>query len=180
MNPALTLYAAITARLGALAPAVLPTLSRLVFAGVLFAYFWASGLTKIGEGLFSPSSGAYAQIFPRAFEALGYDPSGFALWQKLVVLGGTYAEFVLPVLVVLGLFTRFAALGMIGFIIVQSLTDIIGHGADAATIGAWFDRASDAVILDQRALWLLPLLVLVLQGAGPISADAVLRFVHKK
>jgi putative oxidoreductase len=37
---------------------------------------------------------------------------------------------------------------MIGFIIVQSLTDIFGHGADAATIGGWFDRASDALILD--------------------------------
>ena len=180
MNPALALYEALALRLNALAPLALPTLSRLVFAGVLFAYFWASGLTKIGESLFFPSSGAYAQIFPRAFEALGYDPSRFALWQKLVVLGGTYAEFVLPVLVVLGLFTRLAALGMIGFIIVQSLTDIIGHGADAATVGAWFDRASDALILDQRALWILPLLVLVFQGAGPISADAALRFMRKK
>ena len=58
-----------------------------------------------------------------------------------------------------------------GFVVVQSLTDIYGHGAGA---GAWFDRASDALILDQRALWLLLLAVLISKGAGPISADRFL------
>ena len=60
---------------------------------------------------------------------------------------------------------------MIGFVLVQSLTDIFGHGAAA---GAWFDRASDAVILDQRAFWVFLLAVLVLKGAGPLSADRLL------
>ena len=60
---------------------------------------------------------------------------------------------------------------MIGFVVVQSLTDIVGHGADAATIGAWFDRASGALILDQRAFWVLVLLVRVFKGAGPLSLD---------
>ena len=67
--------------------------------------------------------------------------------------------------------TRLAALGMVGFVVVQSLTDIFGHSAAA---GAWFDRASDALILDQRALWLLLLIVLISKGAGPISADRFL------
>ena len=80
----------------------------------------------------------------------------------------------MPLLIVLGLLTRLAALGMIGFVLLQSLTDIVGHGADAATVGAWFDRASDALILDQRAFWLLALLVLVLNGAGPLSLDRLL------
>ena len=180
MTPVLSAIDAVAARLDRLAPVILPSLSRLVFAGVLLAYFWASGLTKIGTGLFSPSSGAYAQIFPRAFEQLGYDESGFAGWQKLVVLAGTYAEFLLPFLIVIGLLTRLSALGMIGFIVVQSLTDIWGHGADATTIGRWFDRASDALILDQRALWCLPLVVLIAQGAGPVSVDAGLRALRRK
>lgn len=149
---------------------LLPTLARLVFAGVLFGYFWASAMTKL-EGPFTPSMGSYAQIFPKVFEAAGYDVSQMGLWHRLVVLAGSWAEFVLPVLIVLGLLTRLAALGMAGFILVQSLTDIFGHGAAA---GAWFDRASDALILDQRAFWALLLAVLVLKGAGPFSADRFL------
>ena len=47
----------------------------------------------------------------------------------LVVTVGTYSEFLLPVLIVLGLFTRIAALGMIGFTLVQSFVDITWHGA---------------------------------------------------
>jgi putative oxidoreductase len=149
---------------------LLPTLGRLVFAGVLFGYFWASAMTKL-DGPFTPSLGAYAQIFPKAFEAVGFDVGQMGLWHRLVVLAGTWAEFALPVLIVLGLLTRLAALGMVGFIVVQSLTDIVGHGAAA---GAWFDRASDALILDQRAFWVFLLAVLVLKGPGPFSADRFL------
>lgn len=149
---------------------LLPTAARLVFAGVLFSYFWASAGTKL-DGLFTPSMGSYAQIFPKAFEAAGYDVGQMGLWHKLVVLAGAWAEYGLPVLIVVGLFTRLAALGMVGFVVVQSLTDIVGHGAAA---GAWFDRASDALILDQRALWMLLFLVLILKGAGPLSVDRLL------
>lgn len=166
----MTLYARTAAALDRQADWLLPSLARLFFAAVLLGYFWASALTKF-DGLFTPSVGAYAQIFPKAFEAAGYDPSAMSLWHWLVVMGGGYAEFLLPALIVLGLLTRLAALGMIGFVLVQSLTDLLGHGASA---GAWFDRASDALILDQRALWLLLLAVLVCKGAGPISADRIL------
>ncbi len=155
---------------------VLPILARLVFAGVLFMYYWNSGLTKLGDGIFGilrPSSGAYVQIFPKAMEAAGYDTSQLTIFHWAVVTGGTIAEFVLPILIVIGLFTRLAAFGMIGFIIVQSLTDLFGHGgiAHEGTLGAWFDRFSDALILDQRAFWVLCLLILVFKGAGTISID---------
>ena len=49
----------------------LPLMSRLVFAGVLLVYYWNSGLTKLGDGLFglfNPSLGAYAQIFHKPVE----------------------------------------------------------------------------------------------------------------
>ncbi len=165
-------------RVGSASAAALPTLARLVFAGVLLRYFWASGLTKLGPGalgFLSPSDGAYAQIFPRALEAAGYDSSQLGLFAWVVVVAGTVAEFVLPALIVLGLFTRAAAFGMIGFIVVQSLTDIYGHGADVATIGTWFDRAADALIMDQRALWVMLLAVLLFKGAGPLSVDRAVR-----
>jgi putative oxidoreductase len=170
MASLISAYRGITTRLEA-ADWLLPTLARLVFAGVLLVYFLNSGLTKLGDGfagIFAPSDGAYVQMFPKAMEAAGYDSSALSFFHYLVALAGTWAEFILPVLIVLGLFTRFAALGMIGFVVVQSLTDVYGHGA---AWGAWFDRFSDAVIVDQRAMWFLLLLTLVIKGAGPISFD---------
>ncbi|SNS57163.1 DoxX family protein [Tropicimonas sediminicola] len=161
----------------ALAGWAIPTLARFAFAAVLLMYFWASAMTKLGDGIFGifvPSTGAYAQIFPQKAEAVLYDPSQFSIFEKLVILAGTWAEFLLPLLIVIGLFTRLAALGMIGFVTVQSLTDIHGHHADATTIGAWFDRASDSLIMDQRAFWMLLLITLVLRGAGPLSIDRLI------
>ena len=153
---------------------VLTTLARFIFAATLFVYFWNSGLTKIPDGisgLFSPSFNAFAQIFPKGAEAAGFDIAAATGFQKAVILAGTWAEFVLPALVVLGLFTRAAAFGMVGFVFVQSLTDIYGHGAE---LGSWFDKASDAA-LDQRAFWVFLLLYLVFKGGGPISLDRFFR-----
>lgn len=158
---------------------LLSSLARLIFAGTLLMYFWVSGLTKIGDGilgLFVPSTGAYAQIFPRAMEAVTYDTSQLSVFHWAVVVAGTWAEFILPALIVLGLLTRMSALGMIGFIVVQSLTDLIGHGGleHPETFGAWFDRFPDSVIMDQRAFWIFLLIVLVIKGAGPLSLDKAL------
>lgn len=155
---------------------VLPTLARFLFAAVLLVYFWKSGLTKLGSGLIGflqPSAGAYAQIFPKALEAAGYDTSQLSVFHWAVVVAGTWAEFLLPALIVLGLCTRLAALGMIGFVAVQSLTDLFGHGGieHPETLGSWFDRFPDHVILDQRSLWVMLLITLVMTGAGPLSLD---------
>ena len=175
----ISLYNSIFDRLSQ-ADGLLSTLARLVFAGTLVAYFWVSGLTKLGDGfmgLFQPSVGAYAQIFPKVMEAVVYDTSQLSMFHWAVVVAGTWAEFILPALIVIGLLTRLSALGMIGFIIVQSLTDLIGHGGfeHKETYGAWFDRFPDSAIMDQRAFWIFLLLVLVIKGAGPLSLDAALR-----
>lgn len=152
--------------------------ARLIFAGVLLVYFLGSALTKIGPGplgFLHLTPGAYIQIVPGAMEAAGYDIAAVAFWPfGLIVHLGTYAEFVLPVLIVLGLFTRLAAFGMIGFVAVQSYVDIAFHDVDAATIGALLDRTSNSVIVDQRTLWLMPLVYLVVKGAGAVSLDGVL------
>ena len=159
----------------AAAPWLLPTLARAVFAATLLAYYWASAVTKLGGGPFSPSAGAYIQIFPKAVEAAGYDVSQLSAVHTAVVLLGTWAEFLLPVLIVLGLATRLAALGMIGFVAMQSLVDITGHGLAAADIGAFFDTNPSSLILDQRAFWVLLLIILALRGAGPLSVDRILQ-----
>ncbi len=158
--------------------------ARFVFAAVLLVYFWNSALTKLGAGPFgflSPSVGAYAQILPKMMESVGYDVSAIPFFPYgLIVLLGTWAEFILPIAVTLGLFTRLSSLAMIGFIVVMSVVDITGHGADAATIGAWFDRVSDAAILDQRLLWAFPLTYLILRGPGVISLDWVFGRMYRR
>ena len=159
---------------GMLEPWLLPTLARFTFAATLLTYFWASAALKLGDGWFDLSFGAYGQIFPAAFEAAGYDPAGLTLFHKVVVYAGTYAEFILPAMLLIGLFTRLAAVGMIGFTFVQSFVDIYGHMAEDSTIGAWFDRIADSQILDQRLFWITIFLVLFTRGAGPLSIDRLI------
>lgn len=148
--------------------------ARLVFLAVLVPYYLNSALTKF-EGPFAIADSAYYQIALPAVEAAGGDVSAVSFFPwGLMVFFGSYGEFILPLLLVAGLFTRTAALGMIGFIIVQTLTDILVHNVDATTIGALFDRFPDSVILDQRLLWIFPLAYLVVKGAGLLSLDKLL------
>jgi putative oxidoreductase len=152
--------------------------ARFVFAAVLWGYFLNSARTKVGEGItgfFSIQSGAYYQIAYPAVEAAGGDISAvsFIPWG-LIVLLGTYAEFILPLLLVIGLFSRIAALGMMVFIAVQTFVDVTVHQIGAEAIGSLFDRFPDAVIADQRLLWMVPLVVVALKGPGLLSIDALL------
>lgn len=160
---------------------LLGTLGRAIFAGVLLVYFLDSARTKLGDGLtglFALSDGAYVQILPQAFEAAGYDKAALTTLQVVIVHLGTYAEILLPIMIVVGLFTRLAAFGMIGFVAVMTYVDITGHGVDSTTIGTWFDNSPSAAIADQRPLWIFLLLTLVLKGPGPLSLDRLFRRRH--
>lgn len=152
--------------------------ARLTFASVLLFYFWNSALTKIGNGvlgIFSPTIGAYGQILPNVSEQYSYNIDSIPYFPYgLIVHLGTYSEFILPALIVVGLFTRAAALGMLIFIAVMTFVDISFHSVDAKTVGAFFDRIQDSALADQRLLWAFPLMVLVVKGAGLVSLDALL------
>jgi putative oxidoreductase len=155
------------------------TLARFLFAAVLLVYYWNSASLKLGDGVLGflhPSDGAYIQIFPRVFEAAGYDVSKLGLYHWAFVTAGMWAEFLLPFLILVGLFTRAAALGMIGFVTLQSLTDLYGHGgiADPKVLGGWFDGAPGGMVLDQRAFWVFVLAYLVLRGGGPLALDRLI------
>lgn len=148
---------------------LLPTLARAVFFAVFYFYFLNSAGLKIDGSIFSPSSGAFGQIFPKAAEAVLWDVSQLTFIQRIVIFAGTVGEYVLPLLIVVGLFTRLAALGMIGFIIVQTLVDVTGHGV---ALGTWFNNAPE--LLDQRTLWVFLMATLVITGPGPFSIDRVI------
>lgn len=155
----------------------LPLLARLVFLAVLFSYFLNSFATKVGEGaggFFQVQDGAYFQILTESgLEPFGFDTANVPFLLDLVVYAGTYAELLLPLLIVAGLFTRVAALGMIVFVLVQSFVDINLHGVGAETAGMLFDRDSASLIWDQRTLWVFLLTVLVVRGGGALSLDAL-------
>lgn len=149
----------------------LPTLARFTLTATLLVFFWRSALTKLGDGfsgLWTPSLDAFVQVLPWRMEAVGYDPDALGMMEHLLVILGMWAEFVLPALIALGLFTRLSALAMTGFVTVMTLVDHFGHGVDW---GRWFDGAPDAVLLDQRLYWLLALVLLVLLGGGKLSLD---------
>jgi putative oxidoreductase len=155
----------------------LPTLARFAFAAVLLKYFWGSAMTKLGGGiggLFNLDPNGYVQIFPKKMEMLGYDPAGLGFIYKFIAVVGTWSEFILPALILVGLFTRLAALGMIGFVTVQTYVDVSAHGAE---LGSWFNNVSEDLIADQRLLWFVLFATLIIKGAGPISLDRLMNRV---
>ncbi len=157
---------------------LLEALARLTFVAVLFLYFWNSGKTKIGEGLFgifNIQDSAYFQILGETgMIAYEFDTANIPWYIDLVVFMGTVAEFALPLMILFGLFTRIAAAGMAIFIFVQSYVDIYVHNVDAGTVGQLFDRDAASLVFDQRALWLFLMAVLIIKGAGALSIDRLL------
>ncbi|MFT5343755.1 MAG: putative oxidoreductase [Paracoccaceae bacterium] len=174
MNALISLHNKLFGLIERMSGVLLPTLARFGFAAVLLVYFWKSALTKLGPGITGflfPSDGAYVQIFPKAMEAVSYDSSQLGMSYYLIATAGMWAEFLLPLLIVIGLFSRLASIGMIGFIVVQSLTDVYALGAKP---GAWFDANSGSLIMDQRLLWITLLVTIIVKGAGPLSVDRLL------
>ena len=122
MDRLISLHNSVFASIGRLGDGLLPLLTRPIFAATLLGYYWNSADTKVWdrkgeEGIFdffTLESGVYAQMFPKQFEAVGYHETKPGFIYDLIAYAGTYAEFLLPLLIVIGLFTRLAALGMIG------------------------------------------------------------------
>ena len=151
---------------------------RFAFASVLLTYYLNSAWGSLDGSLLnvlSPNDGAFAAMVPPVMEAAGYDKAEVAWpWHVFVTLG-VIGELVLPVLIVLGLLTRIAAVGMIVVVFVQSYVDVVFHGLEEKSVGAAFDRFPDAVIFDQRLLWVAILAVIAVRGPGTLSVDRLLR-----
>ena len=137
----LNLFASVAARL--LPPSLLLLIQRLGIAAV----FFMSGRTKV-DGWLTVSDSAF-ELF-RSDYALPF------VKPEIAAYAATYSEHLFPLLLVLGLFTRFAALALL---IMTSIIEIFVYPA------AWPTHLSWAGLM-------LPLIAL---GGGKLSLDRILK-----
>jgi len=139
-----TPFGAVATLGGRLLPSTLLLLvARLGIASI----FFLSGRTKV-EGVLTITDSA-RDLFQTEYRLPLLPP-------EIAVHLATYAEHLLPILLVLGLFTRFAALGLLGMTLVIEIF---------VYPDAWPTHLSWAAIL----------LPLIAHGAGRISLDRALR-----
>jgi putative oxidoreductase len=145
--------------------AVVALALRLVMARV----FFLDGQTRIdGPRLpldvldFNFSLVLPAQVRPETFTAFLTQYPPLPIPPVLAAYTVSYAEFVLPILLVLGFATRFAALSLLVMTALISL------------------YVMPQALLSAHIYWAGMLLVLLSQGAGQISVDAVIRYVARR
>ncbi len=125
----------------------------LLFVRLALAFpFWTSGRTKVVDGTLLEIDESQYFIFDEVF-------SGLPLSSSVAVPMTVYAEFFLPILIVLGLFTRFAALAL--FIMTMVIQIFV------------FPEAWWTV----HIFWAALAAVLLSRGAGMLSIDKVISMV---
>ena len=137
---------AIYQRLVATAETALMPIIQLLARLVIAAVFWNSGRTKV-EGLALKDSTFF--LFEHEYQVPLLPP-------ELAAYMATFAEHLFPVLLILGLATRFSALALLGMTLVIQLF---------VYPQAWVTHG----------LWAVGLLLLMARGAGMLSLDEVVR-----
>ena len=139
-------YGAVVRGLSGIVPeGLLLLFVRVVLGGI----FWRSGQTKVADGTWFQLTDTTYELFRTEYAAVPLPPEFAA-----VMANG--AEHVLPALLLAGLFTRGAALGLLGMTMVIQLF---------VYPDAWWP---------EHSLWAALALVLVLRGGGMLSLDAML------
>lgn len=108
MHKLLSLYDRLTAFLASRLP---EGLALLVIRVALAGIFWRSGRTKVEEGTALSISDNAAFLFE-------YEYTGLPLPPDIAAPMATYAEHLFPILLVVGLFTRFSALMLLAMTMV--------------------------------------------------------------
>ena len=120
-------------------------LTRVALAGI----FWRSGRTKVEDG-------SLLSISDQAYFLFEYEYSGLPIPPAIATPMATWAEHLFPILLVLGLFTRFSALSLLIMTLVIQLF---------VYPEAWWQT---------HILWVAMAAVLVSRGGGLFSLDALL------
>ena len=111
MNALTDMYSKLT---GFLAGTVIESIALLLTRVALAGIFWRSYQTKVVEGTWLSIDETQYFIFENEF-------AGLPLPTDLAVPMATYAEFLFPILLVIGLATRFSALALMGMALVIQL-----------------------------------------------------------
>jgi putative oxidoreductase len=136
-------------------PAALPLLlCRLAIASV----FWRSAQTKISGWDFLGQSWQFFNLSDSTFALFEYDYNLPLIPSDIAAYAGTTVEFFMPILLVLGLGTRVAALAL--FIMTTVIQTFVFPDA-------W----------PTHILWFALLLVLLRNGGGRLSLDAQFKLV---
>lgn len=140
-------------RFVAIASSRIPETLMLLFVRVTLAgIFWRSGRTKVEEGsLLTVSENTIYQFGEDPFNKVPLLSSEFAAHLT------TYVEHALPILLVLGLFTRLSSLALLGMTLVVQIF---------VFPEAWWQVHS---------LWVALALILIVRGGGGLSIDALLK-----
>lgn len=125
--------------------AVMLLFVRISLAGI----FWRSGRTKVDEGSWLAVSDTAKILFEEEYKGVPLPPE-FAAYMA------TYAEHLLPALLVIGLFTRLSALGLLGMTMVIQIF---------VYPEAWWQV---------HIIWVALALVLIVRGSGKLSLDSLL------
>ena len=128
-------------------------IALLVARIALASIFWRSGRTKVVEGSWLEVSDTTRFLFESEY-------AGVPLPPDLAATLATWSEHVFPILLVLGLGTRFAALALLGMTLVIQLF---------VYPEAWWTV---------HIVWVALCLVLVARGGGLFAADAILGRKH--
>ncbi len=119
--------------------------TRVVFAGI----FWRSARTKVDEGSWFSISDTTYYLFAEEY-------SGVPLPSDFAAVMATVSEHLFPILLVLGLFTRFSAMALLGMTMVIQIF---------VYPEAWWSV---------HAIWAVLALILITRGGGRLSLDAAL------
>ncbi|HLF31374.1 MAG TPA: DoxX family protein [Xanthomonadales bacterium] len=161
----LDFYDTLTARLRASGDYVWPLALRLV----MFWEFWESGITKLhGRNWFADIPWAdWQKGFPWPFDIIP---------QNLNWLAATWGEIMFSLLVLFGLFTRFAAISLI--VITAVATAAVHWPAQWSSLDVLWSgyviTAKSAGNFKLPLLFMVMLLPLVFYGGGKISFDQLL------
>jgi len=129
---------------------IVPESMMLLFVRVVLGgIFWRSGQTKVEDGTWFTLTESTRELFRTEY-------AGVPLPADLAAPLANAAEHVLPALLVVGLFTRFSALGLIGMTLVIQIF---------VYPDAWWT---------EHSLWIGLALILVARGGGKLSLDHLL------
>ena len=153
MNNIMALWNKLTGFLsGTIVESIALLITRVALAGV----FWRSYKTKVEDGSWFDITDTTYFLFENEYSGVPVLPSDFA------AVMATYSEFAFPILLVIGLFTRFASAALLGMTLVIQFF---------VYPDAWWAT---------HILWVAMAAILISRGPGVISLDHVLGLVTGK